>query len=86
MTYFIIGNRDPRTVWHYIRREWCVDYDAEYGQGFEYSSYQAARQRADALRANPTCIGLKDVELVDIVTRDRLFEMLDVRDWAGPSR
>ena len=85
-TFFIIGDRDPRTVWHYIRREWCVDYDAEYGRGFEYSTRAAASERAKALRECPVAKGLHDVECVDIVTREQLFEMLEVRDWAGRSR
>lgn len=85
-TYFIIGDRDPRMVWHYIRRDWAVDFDAEYGRGFEYASLKAAKQRAAALRESPVCCGLEDVEDVEIVTRDQLFAMLEVRDWAGRSR
>lgn len=77
-TYFIIRDHDPRKVWHYIRREWCVDYDAEYGKGFEYAAYASVAHRADVLR--------KSGVQVDIVTRHRLFELLEVRDWAGRSR
>ncbi len=78
MSYFIIKDHDPRTVWHYIRREWCVDIDAKYGLGFEYADYASVAHRADVLRQS----GVH----VDIVTRHRLFELLEVRDWAGPSR
>lgn len=77
-TYFIIRDRDPRTVWHYIRREWCSDIDAEYGRGFEYSNCASANARAAILSKDGSC--------VDVVTRRHLFEMLEVKDWAGPSR
>ena len=77
-TYFIIKNNDPRVVWNFIRREWCFDIDAEYGTGFEYSTYAAAIHRREALAAT----GLT----VQVVTRHRLFELLEVRDWAGRSR
>jgi hypothetical protein len=77
-TYFIIGYRDPRTVWHYTRKEWCSDVDAEYGRGFEYRNADYARFRADILSAHGTP--------ADVVTRERLFEMLGVKDWAGPSK
>ena len=79
-TYFVILDRNPRKVWHYIRREWCFDIDAEYGNGFEYASIYTASNRQRILSRDPKNF------CVDVVTRDQLFEMLDVKDWAGRSR
>lgn len=74
-TYFIIANGNPRKVWHYERRGWACDIDAYYGRGFEYLNLRAATKRFNTLQRNG--------EVVDVVTRATLFDMLEVKDWAG---
>jgi hypothetical protein len=80
MTFFIILDNDPRCVWNYTLQCWASDVDAEYGRGFEYGSNRAVHRTAFNVKFdNPR-------RVVDVVARDQLFAMLEVRDWAGSSK
>lgn len=66
MRYFVIRDADHygdvATVWNYHRREWCWDLDGEYtiADGFAYTSYDSARNRAEMLSDKGTGVRVVD--------------------------
>ncbi len=51
--YYILANGDKRRVWHWGRRRFCWDIDADYRSDpqWSYGSLRAARRRQAQLRS-----------------------------------
>lgn len=82
---YIVRDHDKFPVWNHKLGTWAVDFDAYYGEDFNYRTTDGAKRRLNAIKKQGTDRFGHDsgMDNIRIVTRDELFKMLGVKDWAG---
>lgn len=82
---YIVRDHDKFPVWNHKLREWARDFDAYYGEEFNYRNMDSAKRRMKAIiEASQNWDGeYEGIRGLRIATREELFKMLGVKDWAG---